>query len=215
MKIIKSMWLEIIFACVLVFVMILSVTSSVHVIDTEQYKKHLQKSSIELGTASMDEYLAEIEKLSDCTAIIVVKNIENFHEPKMIDALKSMGFKNIDVLSDYTKYHSFIGIWSDGKVIYEEFGENEPITYGQKTGSHYIYAMSTTPSSGNAGYIYIDDVRYSVNYSGFNIVTIDNKNDALIDSVAYNTNEADIPLYRLENKKAVKIISTREESDIK
>lgn len=209
MKIFKSAWLEFIFGILIIIVVLLSVKNSVHEIKID-YGKNLAQSSIELGTVSMDEYFEKIKSFDDCTAIITVKDIQgHFTTQAMTDELKTMGFDGTSTLLD-GKYHSFIGIWSSGKVIYQKIGEEEDIAHGQFLGNHYIYAESAIGSSGR-GDIYIDNIQYAVNNRGFNIVVIDNQADALIDSVAYDVYVSDIPVYRLFDGVVTLIDSTEKE----
>lgn len=208
MKILKSVWLEIIFAILIALIIILSVRNSVHEVKID-YGKNLEQSDIQIGNMNMADYIEKIRGL-DCTAIFVVKDIQGYFISKGdVDALKSLGFDQADILLDQ-EYHSFIGIWSSGRVIYQCVGGNEAITYGQFLDGHYIYTKSATWSSGNTGSIYIDDVQYAVNNRGFNIVTINNADYKLIDSVAYDVYLEDVPIYRLLNGEITYIESTKE-----
>lgn len=205
MKKIKLYWLEMIFGAIIAAIIWLSTTNSVKYVQID-YGKHLQSSNIEMGNLGMDEYLKKIQELRDCTAIIVVKDIQGYCTTEdTINEMKKMGFDQTDILTQ-EEYHSFIGIWSNGEVIYQQVGGDEAITYGQYIASdHYVFAKSATWSSGNTGDVYIDDVQYSVNNRGYNIVVLDNEG-ALIDSVSYDVYVEDIPMYR-ENDGIVTLIN--------
>lgn len=205
MKKIKLYWLEMIFGAIIAAIIWLSTTNSVKYVQID-YGKHLQSSNIEMGNLGMDEYLKKIQELRDCTAIIVVKDIQGYCTTEdTINEMKEMGFDQTDILTQ-EEYHSFIGIWSNGEVIYQQVGGDEAITYGQYIASdHYVFAKSATWSSGNTGDVYIDDVQYSVNNRGYNIVVLDNEG-ALIDSVSYDVYVEDIPMYR-ENDGIVTLIN--------
>lgn len=210
MKLIKSAWLEISFCLLISIVIILSANNSIHGVSLKN-EKILPQSDIQLRTVGFVDYIKEIKKLDNFMMIIVVKDIQGFYTTQeMIDELKSLGFDQADILMEQS-YHSFIGVYSNGDVVCQKVGGDENITFGQYVNDHYIYARSATWSLGNVGDIYIDDVKYSVNNRGFNIVTIDNINDELIDSVAYDVYVEDIPLYRLVNGEVVCIRSTVEE----
>ena len=205
----KLYWLEIIFGALIGIVILLSITNSVKYVQID-YGKHLQSSNIEIGNLGMDEYLRKVEELKDCTAIIVVKDIQGYcTTTETIDEMKNMGFDQADVLLN-KEYHSFIGIWYDGQVVHQQIGGDEAISFGQyMEAGHYVFAKSATWSSGNTGDIYIDDVQYSVNGRGYNIVILDNEWN-LIDSVSYDVYVEDIPLYRKVDGAVMLISSTIE-----
>lgn len=210
MKLIKFAWLEILFCILLMVVIILSASNSVHRVQVK-IEKALPQSDIQLGTVGFAEYIEEIKKLDNITLIITVKDIQGFFtSQKMIDELKSLGFDQADILMEQT-YHSFIGIYSNQTMLYQQVGGDEAISFGQYVNEHYIYAKSATWSSGNTGDIYIDDVKYDVNSRGFNLVVIDNINDELIDSVAYDVYVEDIPMYRFVDGETTYIASTGKE----
>ncbi|MEY8390556.1 hypothetical protein D3Z36_05165 [Lachnospiraceae bacterium] len=167
------------------------------------------KSDIQLGNMDMAVYLNEIRRLEDCTVLIAVRDVHGFCITEdIIDGLKSLGFDQADILRDQ-EYHSFIGIWTSGKVVYQNVGGDEMISHGQYLNNHYLYLKSATWSSGNVAEVYIDHIAYAVNNRGFNIVTMDNVQDTFIDSVVYDTHAEDIPLYRLTDGDKTFIQSTR------
>ena len=206
----KKFWLEIIFTILFVVLVYMSLGNHfprAHI----DYNKKLIQSDTTFSNVSMSEYLSEIEKINTLTTVIVVKDIQGFFIPDItINQLKHMGFDRADLLSE-DLYHCFIGIWADGKVVYQQVGGDESISYGQFVGDHYILAKSATLNTGNVGEVYIDDVQYSVNNRGFNIVTIDNITNELVDSVSYDTHELGVPLYRLINGKVEMVLSKTEE----
>ncbi len=209
MKTIKSLWLEIVFAILITIVIVLSVGNSVKSIPID-YGKRLEQSDVVFGNRNMADYIAQIKSFGDCTAIFTVKDIQGYSMlQEEADALQSLGFDQAAVLLNH-EYHSFIGIWSAGEVIYQCVGGDEAITYGKDINAHYVYAKSATLNTGNTGDICIDDVQYSVNGRGFNIVTINNEGFKLIDSIAYDVHAEDAPIYRLVDGTITFIMSTRE-----
>lgn len=210
MKKLRKYWLEIIFLIFIIVIIFLSAKNSFHMMKIDYGKELIQKDA-DLGTLPMDKYLAKIQENSGWTSIIVVKDIQGYYTTaEIIQSLKNMGFDQADILLE-EQYHSFIGIWSNGQAIYQQVGGDEAIFHGQFVGEHYIFAKSATWSSGNTGEIYLDDIPYSVNNRGFNIVTIDNTTNELVDSVAYDVYIKDIPLYRIVNGNIEMIDSTIKE----
>ncbi len=209
MRIIKSAWLEIIFAILIMIVIVLSIKNSVKSV-TADYRKHLEQSNIDFGNRNMADYIEEIKSYGKCMAIFAVKDIQGYSlTQEDVDALQGLGFEQADILLNH-EYHSFIGIWSNGEVVYQSVGGDEAITYGDFLNNHYVYVKSATLNTGNAGDIYIDDVQYSVSGRAFNIVTINNEDFKLIDSVSYDMHEEQVPMYRLADGTVTFVMATRE-----
>ena len=207
----KSIWLEIIFGIFIIIAIVLSITNSVKYIPID-HGKHLQNSDIEMGNISLNEYLKKIRTM-DCTAIIAVKDIQGHYiDSNTIDELSALGFLDVSVLLN-EEYHSFIGIYSAGKAVFQQIGGDEAISHVDFIKNHYITTKSATWNSGNVADIYVDDVQYSVNNRGFNIVVIDNTTDKLIDSVSYDVYAEDVPIYRLIDGNLTWIASTREKDN--
>lgn len=203
----KSIWLEIIFGVFIIIVIVQSLKNSVQYVSID-YGKHLQDSDIELGNISLTDYLKKIREI-DCTVIIVVKDIQGYYiDQNIIEALNGLGFNDTGVLLN-EEYHSFIGIYSSGEVVFQQIGGDEAISHVDFIKNHYITTKSATWNSGNVADIYVDDVQYSVNNRGFNIVVIDNQTDKLIDSVSYDVCVENIPIYRLIDGNITWITSTR------
>ncbi len=201
MKHIKMMWLEMIFGCLFLASIIIAFKNLWVNIDFFAYEnpKILSKNDTEILSKSLEGYLDEVENINDCTAIVVVKDIQGYClSSKMTNGLKNLGFTQADALLEH-EYHSFIGVYSGGEVIYQHIGGDELIAYNDWVNNMYIVAKSGTWTHGNTGKVYIDGVNYSVNVRGINIIVIDNKNKSIIDSVGFDTHDERIPLYRLEN----------------
>lgn len=208
MKRIKSVWLETVFAVLIAIAIVLSITNSVKSISID-YGKRLEQSGVIFENRNMADYIGEIKSYGDCTAVISVKDIQGYYlSQEDVDALQSLGFDQADVLLNH-EYHSFIGIWSNGSMVYQCVGGNEAVTYGDFLNDHYIYVKSATWDAGNIGDIYIDNVQYAVRGRGFNIVTIRNEDFKLMDSVNYDVYEERVPMYRLVNGEPVFIMETR------
>jgi len=153
-----------------------------------QYAATAENSLYLLRTCDeFDEYLRMLRDDNGYTAVISVKDIQGFclNETET-DILKSMGFDKADILRD-GQYHSFIGTIEDGKMIYQQIGGDDKITYYTNVGNHEVAIESSTLNAGNTASIVVDDVERSVNGRGFNIVTIDNANGQIVDTVAFDT----------------------------
>ncbi len=210
MKIIKSYWLEIVFIILVFAVIYFSIKNSVYDIKIVNEKVMPQREE-KIGNYDFVNYIERIKQVDNCTVVFAVKDVQGYcTSQKMADVLKSLGFGQADILLD-NSYHSFIGVYSNGEVVYQCIGGDEEITFGQMVGNQYIYVKSATYSAGNVAEIYVDDVSYAVNSRGFNIVVFDNKEKVLIDSVAYDVYVEDIPIYRRENNEIIYVESTVKE----
>lgn len=197
MKTIRRYWLELFFSVLLAVVVVASALGFVRDIPVN-HGRPLKQSNQKISETKLSKYLQEIERLHDCTAILCVKDIQGYPIPEdALEELKGMGFANTATLSA-KDYHSFIGIWSNGKVVYEQIGGDELITHGQYFHDHYIYVQSATFNAENVGNIYIDNIQYSVQERGLNIVVIDNKTFSLVDTINFDTFEAGAPASRRE-----------------
>lgn len=205
----KSYWLEMIFVIIIIIVVILSVKNLIHNV-TIVNENVMSQSSTHMETTDFCSYIENIKRLDNCTMIIAVKDVQGYYTNQdMVDELISLGFDKSGILLENT-HHSFIGIWSNGEVVYQDIGGDEAITFGRLVGKQYIYVKSATWSAGNIAEIYIDDVSYAVNSRGFNIVTFDNAKKELIDSVAYDVYVEEIPVYCLIDDKVTLLKSTGE-----
>ena len=195
MKIIRGRWLELIFAVLISSTIIASASGRVKDIPIESGRR-LEPSNQKISTNDLLEYLRTIEHLYDCTVIICVKDIQGYPMPEnALKELERMGFASTEALSEKV-YHSFIGIWSKGEVVYEKMGGDELIEHGQYFHDHYIFVQSATFNAGNIGKIYVDNIQYSMERRGLNIVVIDNTKFELIDSINFDTFEAGAPASR-------------------
>ena len=197
---IKKIWIEIIFSALLALTVLVSLKGDLRS-NPQGYRKQLVKNNVEVPYANLETYLRTVSKMTNSMVVITVKGDQGRYVSRdAIEELKSMGFTEYGTLRENIS-HSFIGIWNKGKVVYEQVGGDESISYGQYINNHYIYAQSATEDTGNLGNIYIDSVQYSVAGPGLNIVTIDLDDAKLIDSINFNTTEKDNPVERLPNKR--------------
>lgn len=121
MKTIRRYWLELFFSVLLAVVVVASALGFVRDIPVN-HGRPLKQSDQKISETNLSKYLQEIERLHDCTAIICVKDIQGYPIPEdALEELKGMGFANTATLSE-KDYHSFIGIWPNGKVVYEQIG---------------------------------------------------------------------------------------------
>lgn len=145
---------------------------------------------------NFESYLNEIDKISNITAIISVKDIPGAYlNEKMISALEQIGFKNLNVLME-TDYHAFIGVENNKKVMCNHIGGNEYIQDSLNINEKLVSIESACYNVGNIASIKINNKEYSVNQRGFNIVIINNETGNVIDSVGFDTHVETITCVR-------------------
>lgn len=136
----------------------------------------------------LDEYLEYLFD-KDCAIMIAVQDIQGpYMTPETLEKLKTLGFDDgIDILSDGT-YHSFIGVVSNGDLLYQQVGGDEYICYDAKAliGGRDLHMESGTFTQGNLSVINLDPGHYSAHGRGLNIVVYDNNAERVIDSVAFD-----------------------------
>ena len=143
-----------------------------------------------------DEYLRLLRDSTGYTALIAVKDIQgNCINKNETDILKNMGFDQADVLLE-PKYHAFIGVVKDGKMLYQHVGGDEAITYETRVCAKDVRIESATLNVGDRAVIKVDGVDNSVNGRGYNIVVIENKSGKIVDSVVFDAFLEDKPCYR-------------------
>ncbi|WP_028234389.1 hypothetical protein [Pseudobutyrivibrio sp. MD2005] len=200
MNIVKKIYkypLEIILALLIILTIIFSSFCLIDSIPLSYGKSRLICNQSDVDPTNISDYLEKMS--SDHTVIIVLKDTQpQFVTNEMIEHLKDVGFKDVGLLEE-NALHSYIGILSKGRIIYEQVGSDEMITFGDAIDKHYVVAQSGTYNDGYTGEIFIDTIQYAPNISGLNIVTVDLEDNELIDSVGYDVFAEDTPVYRLEN----------------
>jgi hypothetical protein len=104
--------------------------------------------------------------------------------------LAAMGFQ-----SKFDEYgHSFIGVWQDGQVVYENRSatidnkETDMLEYvSVLPGGQKYYVKSAGYKCGNESNIIINGADYSKHRRGFNIAVYDNTTGRVVDAVCWDT----------------------------
>lgn len=161
------------------------------------YEKQSQIFALK-HTNVFEEYLNELEQLSlnDYAYIISVKDIQGyFLSEDIMNQLKKLGFKDVDILLEHT-YHSFIGIAGLKNSNVELYGGDEYIQYSDKINGREILVTSSTLNTGNNSCIQIGLTNYSINQRGLNIVVTDKQTGDIVDSVCFDTHVPEFTCYR-------------------
>lgn len=145
-------------------------------------------------STTMPDYLDILKNANeDCTVIFSVKDsCYQGLDDNLKSKLRELGFTSKKVLDE--PRHSFIGIWQNGGVVYEncskgiENKEKDTLEYrGVLPDENKFYVKSAGYHVGNTSSIVIDGTEYSKNSRGFNIVVYDNANSRVVDSIAFDT----------------------------
>lgn len=93
----------------------------------------------------------------------------------------------------------YIAVICRGRVVYESKSENGGFEeYKDNIESNSVYMLSMPYNNGNVCSIKVNNIEYSVNMRGLNVVAYDLDNDALIDRVAFDTHVKDISCINLK-----------------
>lgn len=146
---------------------------------------------------NLSTYLDHLQNADkDYTAIISVRDeaVMNLDD-KLKNKLRQLGFTS-DFSVENACQNSFIGIWQDGKVIYENLskGNNDPKRdvlefKGTMPDSMKYYVKSAGYKVGNESSIVIDGAQMSKNGRGMNIVIYDSRHGWVIDSIVFDTHK--------------------------
>lgn len=143
-----------------------------------------------------DDYLKFLRDNTGYIALFSVKDIQGYYLTESHSALlKQLGFDQADTLLEH-EYHSFMGIIQDGKMVYQQVGGNEDITYSTSLDNLDISLESATLNYGNKAVISVNGIDESVNGRAFNIVLVDTESGEVIDSVEFDLHAKEITYSR-------------------
>lgn len=150
------------------------------------------KSVIDLET-----YLSLLSRANDYTILFAVKDTQgNKLNEQLIAQLEYLGFENLDALLE-NENHTFAGIIEEGKVMFQQMGaEDEAILYEAEMNGDFIQLESKTYQYGNLASIQINNTEYALNKRGWNIVVYDHSMHEVVDTVVFDTHDANYICYR-------------------
>ena len=96
-------------------------------------------------------------------------------------------------------WRTYVGVVSRGKVVAQEFHENEVQSdyfYESLDGSFRVEATSQSFRRGNCGDIRIDGENYAVNLRGVNIVIYDGSTKRVVDSIGFDSHDEGVILFQ-------------------
>ena len=196
MKVIKKAWLEVLFAIILIIIIYLSAAGNVHYFSVAS-PRLLAFSYKGTDGISFDKYMEGLEDDQHSLVVITLKGSQGTRTSReMAVSLKNLGLKKAYKLL-LLDPHCYIGILYNGDVIYECASLKGRIRFGDYINKHYLLVSSSDSSDEDSDGIFYDDVQYSVNKQGFNIVVIDTENRVLTDSVNYDVLSENVSFYRM------------------
>lgn len=122
----------------------------------------------------------------DYTVIIAAKNdTSKYFTEEVRQAFGKLGLA-IDVAD--SSYQSYLAVISNQKVLFEQQAAGTQVSFCQYVNDINIVASSFADKSiGNNASIVIDDVEYSLQENGFNVVVYDNKVGQIVSRRAFDT----------------------------
>lgn len=167
-------------------------------LDKEWVRYQREKFNSEfLYITNLSDYLDHLQNADkDYTAIISVRDEAVMKlDDELRNKLRQLGFK-IDFSVENACQNSFIGIWQDGKVLYENLskGNDDPEQdvlefKGIMPDGKKYYVKSAGYKVGNESSIVINGTQMSKNGRGMNIVIYDSRHKRVIDSIVFDTHK--------------------------
>lgn len=164
--------------------------------DYDEFIKYFNERSL-VAEKNIVEYFSMLNQMDNYSIIISVRDIQGYYlTPEIIEKMKNLGFLKADILIE-REYHGYIGILSNGRCIYEAVSnEHVPLYYEGELLDKSVSVVSETLNGGNRSSIKINDVEYSLNWRGFNIVVICNETGKIVDRVCFDTHVPEFTCYR-------------------
>lgn len=149
-----------------------------------------------IGTRDINVFLTELKKVYKQFLVIatVKESFSGNNSIEIINALRELGFSNITGLVR----RLYVGVLNKGEVIFDKSGEKEnyPVEYNDSVCGIQISAVSKSVYHGNSAEITINNVEYSYNDRGINLVIYDIDNRQIIDSVNFDPCPQSAVFYR-------------------
>lgn len=149
-------------------------------------KIHRYEAVIELELCDVFlDYLDLLKKMDNLCILVSCKDdmTENLYENE-IEGLNSLGFATD--FRDINYAYSFIGIVNNRIIVHEMYA-NRPQDYSTSIGNNDIYIYSGGYLNGRNSSIVVDNVEYSMNMRGINLVIIDIESGLVIDRCNIDT----------------------------
>lgn len=146
---------------------------------------------------SFEEYISELLTIDKLIILSVRDTPGHRITPDLATTLKGLGIQS-DLHSKH--WYSYLALIDNKRLVYEKIDAEHSVTYATELWGNKIWLKSAALKHGNQSIIEINDIDYSVNLRGINIVVFDCKRRKVIDSVCFDTHVSGIPCYRKKKK---------------
>ena len=165
--------------------------------DIPIYDRVCQLCDLSLST-DMYQYFDKVSKWGDTTLLFSVSgDMTGGLSDEICQFLGSLGFQTN--FRDMKFSDSYVAVMENGNISYEAYS-NHKLTYNDKTKKGIKYSIvSSGWYPGSNAEIKIDNVKYSTNGGGLNIVVLDNDSGIVIDSVSFNLGSTSKPTVAVHN----------------
>lgn len=158
---------------------------------TASWSTQAQIGSLSAST-DLPAYLRML-KNSDYSVFIASKDeASKCFTEDLVALMHDLGFNAAFAGQERSSYYAVI----TPEALHEESGMNKLYTQDSFNNGHKYYISSAGFDAGNDCSIIIDDVEYALNKRGLNIVVYDNVSEKVIDSVRFDTHNAELTAYR-------------------
>lgn len=162
--------------------------------ELERYEREKSNERL-IQTCDLSSYLELLPDMGGGYTVIISARDEavNGLSEELRGQLKKFGFQ-CDLTPENAYRHSLIGVWQDGRMVYEDFSEGvdnperDALEFqGVLPDGMKYYVKSAGWEAGDTSSIIIDGVERSKNGRGMNIVVYDSVGGRVVDSVAFDT----------------------------
>ena len=144
------------------------------------------------------QYIKEMGKVRSIILISIKDTIGDNNIPEFYELMKNLGLGDLR-----NKMHwSMTFILSNNKIIKQDIAQKTIAFCEWKCKKHHFKLLSKGYNVGNYAAIMIDDVDYSVNKRGINIVVFDQNKNQVLDSVCFDLYSPTCDCYRNQPAKA-------------
>lgn len=158
-------------------------------------------------------FLEHLKLLKEKLVFIAAKDTIGFKiSDEQYELLNGFGLNKLNENRRETgHWRGYISVIDDGNVIYEEIsGVHEDMIFNQSLYGYDISLYSSPLCQANCCSMMINGKEYAVNQRGLNFVVLDKNSGRIEESVAFDTHAENIPCYRDEEKRIIRINSKKQ-----
>ena len=144
--------------------------------EADEFLKNMYFLEEYMEALNNDDYIVVMSVKDDSSQAMTEELVQRMHDLGLEEDLQQAGMRK-----------SYLAVLDGKKKIFEDISD-DPIEYDYVTDDIVLHAASANFNVGDCATIQVNDVEYSMNQCGLNIVVYDKKLGRVVDSVSVNTN---------------------------